>query len=453
VHKTFWLFRLLYQAVTFGGSPKFANLSRTDPAKISTGMGSSTHFHAVGGGAPIVFLSTIVVKDCNLQDAKVSSTGRFQKVIEGACIEGEWERLVGAIGHVIHAREFKAQYYMDNLSFATTYSSDNCMSDLFVYSDFLFECRWTMCLVPAVSSPSTFRSGNRRPSASNRFSRGPGGGGTSPVLACHDIGRWSFWISLFQHIIIALQFPSTMLENTPVTFMNCSQIWIVLSVSPRKFLRMLARSSPIRLTLGAGELRLTSLSTFSGRWFWVFQARNNCTLCSVILSTASSTCRIHIWLPSSVVAPFIPVCPYSFSRSVISSSFTLAVPQRFTSWVVCRYCRLSLHGCYIIINFGLWHEYVLNLLQGECADLNITTSLRIHVMIGSGTLHCCAKLCLFDIINFLIFASTYSYEYSRICDRTSTPLLSIYIYYSTRRWSFCVYGMPRKGLMHTDPAW
>lgn len=274
------------------------------------------------------------------------------------------------------------------------------MSDLFVYSDFLFECRWTMCLVPAVSSPSTFRSGNRRPSASNRFSRGPGGGGTSPVLACHDIGRWSFWISLFQHIIMALQFPSTMLENTPVTFMNCSQIWIVLSVSPRKFLRMLARSSPIRLTLGAGELRLTSLSTFSGRWFWVFQAGNNCTLCSVILSTASSTCRIHIWLPSSVVAPFIPVCPYSFSRSVISSSFTLAVPQRFISWVVCRYCRLSLHGCYITINFGLWHEYVLNLLQGECADLNITTSLRIHVTMGSGTLHCCAKLCLFDIINF-----------------------------------------------------
>jgi len=133
-----WLFRLLYQAVTFGGSPKFTNLSCTDPAKISTGVGSLTYFHAVGGGTPIIFLSTIVVKDCNLQDAKMSSTGRFQKIIEGACIEGEWERLVSAIGQVIHAREFKAQLYMDNLSFATTYGSDNCMFDFFVLFFFFF---------------------------------------------------------------------------------------------------------------------------------------------------------------------------------------------------------------------------------------------------------------------------------------------------------------------------
>jgi hypothetical protein len=133
MYKNGLLFRLLYQAVMFGGSPKFFNLSRTDPAKISTGVGSSTYFHAVGGGMPIVFLSTIVVKDCNLQDAKISSTGRRQKVIEGACIEGEWERLVGAIGHVIHAREFKAQYYVDNLSFATAY--DSCMFVIFILLD------------------------------------------------------------------------------------------------------------------------------------------------------------------------------------------------------------------------------------------------------------------------------------------------------------------------------
>jgi hypothetical protein len=51
-----------------------------------------------------------------------------------------------------------------------------------------------MCLTPATSSPSTFRNGNgnRRPSGSSRFSRGPGGGGTSPALACHDISTLSF---------------------------------------------------------------------------------------------------------------------------------------------------------------------------------------------------------------------------------------------------------------------
>jgi hypothetical protein len=135
----------------------------------------------------MVFLSTVVVKDCNLQDAKVLSTGRHQKVIEGACIEGEWERLVGAIGHVIHAREFKAQFYLDNLSFATSYGSDSCTSTIFFLSGY---CQ-TTCLILATSSPSAFRGAteNRRPSGSSRFSRGPGGGGASPVLACHDIGK------------------------------------------------------------------------------------------------------------------------------------------------------------------------------------------------------------------------------------------------------------------------
>jgi hypothetical protein len=66
VYENSWFVRLLYQAITFGGSPKFANLSRTNPARISTGVGSLTYFHAVGGGTLIVFLLTIVVKDCNL---------------------------------------------------------------------------------------------------------------------------------------------------------------------------------------------------------------------------------------------------------------------------------------------------------------------------------------------------------------------------------------------------
>lgn len=51
--------------------------------------------------------------------------GKMQKVIAGACIAGEWERLVGAIGMVIHQREFKAQLAQDNLSFSTAYSSSS----------------------------------------------------------------------------------------------------------------------------------------------------------------------------------------------------------------------------------------------------------------------------------------------------------------------------------------
>jgi hypothetical protein len=101
----------------------FCNISRADPAHISTGFGNQTYFHPVGGGAPFVFTSVIHVSSCHLEEPKVNSNGKMQKVIEGACIEGEWERLIGAIGQVIHAREFKGQLNGSNLSFGTAYTS------------------------------------------------------------------------------------------------------------------------------------------------------------------------------------------------------------------------------------------------------------------------------------------------------------------------------------------
>src|SRR5882672_7417502 len=136
-----------------------------------------------------------------------------------------------------------------------------------------------------------------------------------------------------------------MLENTPVTFMNCSQIWIVLSVSPRKFLRMLARSSPIRLTLGAGELRLTSLSTFSGRWFWVFQARNNSVIYSApwVLVPSARTARtprgvrVHsawtVWSPTDSVCTPHGLCgvrasPSDSVQNVWSPSQSVQTPHK-----------------------------------------------------------------------------------------------------------------------------
>lgn len=94
-----------------------------DPAGISTGMGSQTHFHPVGGGTPIVFTSVIIVNSCRLNDPKITASGKLQKVIDGAGIAGEWERFVGGIGMVLNISEFKAQLYMDNLSFSTAYSS------------------------------------------------------------------------------------------------------------------------------------------------------------------------------------------------------------------------------------------------------------------------------------------------------------------------------------------
>jgi hypothetical protein len=113
----------LYEAITFSGMGRYKNLSRADPATVSTGVGSQTYFHAVGGGPPLIFISTIIVSDCNLLEGKMTNNNKLQKSIEGACFEGEWERLVGAIGQVIRVREFKGQVVGGNLTFGTAYAS------------------------------------------------------------------------------------------------------------------------------------------------------------------------------------------------------------------------------------------------------------------------------------------------------------------------------------------
>jgi len=114
---------LMMQAVVFSSNGSYHNLSRIDPATISTGVGSSTYFHAVGGGSPYMFTSLVLVNSCHLDEPRTSSAGKTQKLIEGACIEGEWERLVGCIGQIIHAREFKGQIQAGNLSFTTAFAS------------------------------------------------------------------------------------------------------------------------------------------------------------------------------------------------------------------------------------------------------------------------------------------------------------------------------------------
>ena len=99
------------------------NLSRSDPAKLSTGFGSQTYFHATGGSGPLTFVSAVRVGECHLIDPKTSANGRIQRLIEGAVIAGEWDRLVAVIGHVINQVEFKAQIQAGYVSFATALTS------------------------------------------------------------------------------------------------------------------------------------------------------------------------------------------------------------------------------------------------------------------------------------------------------------------------------------------
>lgn len=140
------------------------------------GTGSQTYFHPLGGGSPILFTSVIVVNNCHLMEARSIASGKMQKVIDGAGIAGEWERFVGGIGMVLNAREFKAQLYMDNLSYAMAYSS------LESTSESLFSFLHAQLLI--------FLAGNRTfTGKQSPFTRCADGGGPKSVLACHDIGK------------------------------------------------------------------------------------------------------------------------------------------------------------------------------------------------------------------------------------------------------------------------
>jgi hypothetical protein len=68
----------------------------------------------------LTFTSVIVVDSCYLIDAKPTPNSKPVKAISGAIIEGEWERLVGGIGMVLHERDFKAQLFKDNFTAPST---------------------------------------------------------------------------------------------------------------------------------------------------------------------------------------------------------------------------------------------------------------------------------------------------------------------------------------------
>jgi hypothetical protein len=114
--------RLMHSAIVFDRWDRFSNLSRVDPAYISTGLDGQSYFHPVGNsGYPVVFTSVIVVDSCHLTKLKVTGNSKPAKIIAGRLFSGEWERMVGCMGMVLNLRDFHAQLYKDVLSFSTTF--------------------------------------------------------------------------------------------------------------------------------------------------------------------------------------------------------------------------------------------------------------------------------------------------------------------------------------------
>jgi len=201
--------RFLQQAVLFSGVGSIRNLARTDPTKLSTGFGSQTYIHPVGGSAPVTFVSTVKVRECYLIDPKITN-GKMQKVIEGAGIDGEWERLVCAVGQVINRQEYKSQVQAGYLQFSTTFITGTSAS-------------WGFCCLISqgcIESPSPSK-GARRVSGPNLFTRGPN---TSNVtLSCHDIGKFICFISaMYFYEGCSVQFPfMTVVKSTRAFMILC----------------------------------------------------------------------------------------------------------------------------------------------------------------------------------------------------------------------------------------
>jgi hypothetical protein len=98
---------------------QIANLSHVNPAEVSTGLHGKKHFHRVGDDHPFTFCSVIHVDSCYLDEARTTGNGKLQKVIKGSMMEGEFERLVGAIGMIISECQYNGQLYKDVLDFST----------------------------------------------------------------------------------------------------------------------------------------------------------------------------------------------------------------------------------------------------------------------------------------------------------------------------------------------
>ena len=178
------VFRFLEQAILFSSVGSIRNLAHSDPASLSTGFGSQSYIHAVSSNAPLTFVSTVVVGECYLIDPKLINN-KMQKLIKGAGIEGEWDRLVGVIGQVINQDEYKAQIQAGYLQFTTMFSSGNSGA-----STHYFVTLSMLIKATVGSSPST---GFHCASGPNPFTRDPST--TNSVShSCHNTSMFISFI-------------------------------------------------------------------------------------------------------------------------------------------------------------------------------------------------------------------------------------------------------------------
>jgi hypothetical protein len=112
--------------LTLSDHKDYKNIGRTPAHLVSIGVNGHNYMHAVGGGGLMLFISIIRVHACNIFEPLVShGVGKPLRSIQGAMIEGEWERAIGLVGMIINEKEFCAPLFCDDLSFMTAFGTND----------------------------------------------------------------------------------------------------------------------------------------------------------------------------------------------------------------------------------------------------------------------------------------------------------------------------------------
>ena len=114
------MYRLLKDAIVFSSEGKYGNLSRMDPALVTTGLNGRTDFRSVrAGGSPKLFTSVGETGECHLEEPKMTGVQRLQRILSVSILAGEYERFVGAVGMISNLHIFAAQMKADYLDFTS----------------------------------------------------------------------------------------------------------------------------------------------------------------------------------------------------------------------------------------------------------------------------------------------------------------------------------------------
>lgn len=117
------MFRMIKEAITFQKEGSWANLSRVDPALISTGKGFNYFFGLSSQGSKFMkFISVGLVGACHLYEPHAIANNRFRKQISIALFGGEHERFIGAMGMITNQERYGLSLVGDYVEFSTTMS-------------------------------------------------------------------------------------------------------------------------------------------------------------------------------------------------------------------------------------------------------------------------------------------------------------------------------------------